>query len=186
MKSSSMWKTLAYVCAGTALMTMAVVAKDVRTISVRDDCDPATFNANVGPGTCVGGGDTTFDEFLGALPDGHDKWRFNNDRTETDLAVNSNNRGGETHTFTEVRKFGGGFIPFLNNPDEDLVSECVALDANGNPTELADGTFVPGAGVNPQTVVPPGGTTPTKTLSRGSHKFQCCIHPWMRSTVTRR
>jgi hypothetical protein len=183
---NSILKTLAYVCAAAVVATMAVAAKDVRTISLRDDCDPATFNANVGPGTCVGDGDTTFDEFLGALPEGHDKWRFNNDRTETDGAVNSNNRGGETHTFTEVGSFGGGFLPFLNNPDEELASECVALDENGDPTLLDDGTFRPGAGVNPKTVVPPGGTTETKNLTRGAHKFQCCIHPWMRSTVTRK
>ena len=26
----------------------------------------------------------------------------------------------------------------------------------------------------------------TTTLPKGTHKFQCCIHPWMRSTVVRR
>ena len=111
----SMWKALSYVCAAAVVTTMAVAAKDVRTISIRDDCDPATFDEAVGPGTCIGDGDTTFAEFLDALADGgHDKWRFNSDRTETDLAVNSSNRGGEVHTFTEVGQFGGGFVPLLN------------------------------------------------------------------------
>ena len=42
----------------------ALVAKDRLDMRLRDDCDPATFNAAVGPGTCVGGGDTTFQAFL--------------------------------------------------------------------------------------------------------------------------
>jgi len=180
----SMWKTLSYVCAAAALTTMAVAAKDVRTISVRDDCDPATFDAAIGPGTCVGEGDTTFQEFLDALADGgHEKWRFNSDRTETDLAVNSSNRGGETHSFTEVKRFGGGFIPLLNM-GQAPVGEC-ALLVNGNPVPTPDGNFVPGADAL-ASLVPPGGSTDTKTLSRGTHLFQCCIHPWMKSTVVRR
>ena len=33
------------------------------------------------------------------------------------------------------------------------------------------------------TFVPPGGTD-TETLNQtGELKFQCCIHPWMRTTV---
>jgi len=182
----SMWKTVSYVCAAAALTTMAVGAKDVRTISVRDECDPATFNAALqDPDACVGDGDVTFTEFLDALADGgHEKWRFNNDRTETDSAVNSSNRGGETHTFTEVKRFGGGFIPLLNM-GQAPISECVDL-STGSPILLPDGTFKPGTGVNPDTVVPAGGTSRTQTLPRGTHKFQCCIHPWMRSTVTRR
>ena len=56
----SMWKALSCVCAVAALTTMAVVAKDVRTISVRDECDPATFNAALqDPATCVGDGETS-------------------------------------------------------------------------------------------------------------------------------
>ena len=183
----SMWKRFSYAIAVVVLATMAVVAKDVRTITIRDDCDPATFNEAVGPGTCVGDGGTTFDEFLAELPDGDDHWRFNSDRTETDGAVNSTNRGGETHSFTEVGAFGGGFIPLLNQPDEDLAPECVKLE-NGEPipSPANDGTFIPGPGFNPQTIVPAGKSSPTQTLKKGSHKFQCCIHPWMRSVVTRK
>jgi len=186
----SMLKRFSYAIAVVVLATMAVVAKDVRTISIRDECDPATFNAAVGPGTCVGDGDTTFDDFLAALADGgDDHWRFNSDRTETDSAVNSSNRGGETHTFTEVARFGGGFIPLLNTSlpaaEQEPVTECAARDENGN--TIPDG----GIGLVPAaeaiaSLVPAGGTTKTQTLSRGTHKFQCCIHPWMRSTVVRR
>jgi hypothetical protein len=181
----SIWKAVSCVCAVVALTTMAVVAKDVRTISIRDECDPATFNEAVGEGTCVGDGEVTFAEFLDALADGgHEKWEFNNDRTETDLAVNSSNRGGEAHTFTEVRQFGGGFIPLLNM-GQAPAPECVLRDANGNPIPDGAGGFVPGAAAL-ASLVPPGGTSATKTLSRGTHRFMCCIHPWMQSTVTRR
>jgi hypothetical protein len=180
-----MWRRLSYAFAAIGLMTIALVAKDVRTISIRDDCDPASFNAAFGDGTCVGDGDTTLDEFAAALPQGHEKWRFNSPQTDTDLGVNSSNRGGETHTFTEVDEFGGGFIPFLNRPDEGLAPECVLFDAAGNPVPGADDTFAPGLGAQ-ASFVPAGGSTPTQTLSKGTHKFQCCIHPWMRSVVTRK
>ena len=181
---TTLWRWLVCLCAVVVLTTLAIRAKDVRTISIRDDCDPATFNAAVGPGTCVGNGGTTFDEFLAALANGgHDKWRFNDPRTETDFAVNASNRGGETHSFTEVDEFGGGFIPLLNMGQEPA-TPCVALDDNGDPIPDGNGAFVPGAGAL-ASLVPPGGRTGTQGLSKGSHKFQCCIHPWMRTVVTR-
>jgi hypothetical protein len=34
---------------------------------VLDDCDPATFNAMFGPGTCVKDGTTTFQAFIAQL-----------------------------------------------------------------------------------------------------------------------
>jgi hypothetical protein len=181
----SIWKALSYVCAVVALTTIAVVAKDVRTISMRDECDQATFDAAIGPGTCVGDGDVTFGEFLDALADGgHEKWRFNNSVTEADVAVNSNNRGGEVHSFTPVERFGGGFIPLLNM-GQAPVPECVARDANGNPIPDGEGNFVPGAAAI-ATFVPPGRNGATMPLKRGTNRFMCCIHPWMQSTVTRR
>ena len=149
---------------------------------MRDECDPASFNAAVGPGTCIGDGDVTFGEFLDALADGgHEKWEFNNSRTEADRAVNANNRGGETHTFTPVAQFGGGFVDVLNM-GQDLIPECVRLDANGNPILDETGALQPAFSSFP-TFVPPGGNSATMPLSKGTHKFQCCIHPWMQSTV---
>ena len=182
-----MWKRVSYALAVVALMAIAIAAKDVRTISVRDECDPASFNAAVGPGTCVGDGDVTFDEFLDALADGgHEKWRFNNVVTDADVAVNANNRGGEGHTFTPVDHFGGGFIPLLNaalpESEQDPIAECAARDENGD-------TIPEGIGLRPAaealaTIIPPDGrnhlTTPLRT---GQNLFQCCIHPWMRTTV---
>ena len=173
----SMWKALSYVCAAAALTTMAVAAKDVRTISVRDECDPATFNAAVGAGTCIGDGDVTFAEFLAEVPNGgHPDWRFNNSVTDADVAVNANNRGGEAHTFTKVAKFGGGFIDVLNT--EAPIPECAVT--------LPSGALIP-AQTALDTIIPPDGQNHLTTrLDRGKNLFQCCIHPWMRSTVTRR
>lgn len=185
-----LWKRLSYALAAVGLMAIALVAKDVRTISVRDECDPASFNAAVGAGTCIGDGDVTFDEFLAAIPDGgHEKWRFNEVVTDADVAVNANNRGGEAHTFTPVDHFGGGFIPLLNaalpESEQEPIAECAARDANGN--TIPDGIGVVPAADALATIIPPDGknhlTTP---LKRGTNRFQCCIHPWMRSTVTRR
>jgi len=174
----SMWKGLSCACAVAALTTMAVVAKDVRTISVRDECDPASFNAAVGDGTCIGDGEVTFAEFLAEVPNGgHEDWRFNNSVTDADVAVNANNRGGEAHTFTKVAAFGGGFIDVLNN-GEAPIAECAVT--------LPDGTLIP-AQKALDTIIPPDGQNHLTTrLDRGKNLFQCCIHPWMRSTVTRR
>jgi hypothetical protein len=179
-----MWKRFSYAFALVGVATIAAYAgPNVRTIQMRDDCDPASFNAAIGPGTCVGGGGTTFDEFLDALADGGDHhWKFNNDRTEADRAVNAQNRGGETHSFTEVNHFGGGFVALLNMGLEP-VNECAARDGNGNLIPDGAGNFVPAAAAI-ATLVPAGGRTGNVALSRGTHRFQCCIHPWMVSTVT--
>ena len=175
---SAVWKRFAYATALIGLTTIAVIGKDVRTVSVRDDCDPATFNAAFGPGTCVGGGDTTVEDFLAEFnaTGSVEKWRFNNERTEADRAVRAENRGGETHTFTPVAHFGGGFIPLLNGDDEPL-TECVGED----PVRDANGNFIPGPDAG--TFIP-SGRSATIALTRGTHRFQCCIHPWMQSTVT--
>ena len=47
---------------------------------------------------------------------------------DTFVAVNN---GGETHTFTEVKAFGGGIVPLLNVLSGNPVPapECLALDA---------------------------------------------------------
>ena len=142
-----------------------------RQVVIRDDCDPATFNAVVGPGTCVKDGGTTFSEFVdqlitqGRAP----AWRFAPDHLSlaSGGTVEARNIGGETHTFTEVANFGGGCIGFLN----DLLGLSPVPECAGFP----DGLF--GA-----TAVPAGGTI-TVTLAPGIHRFECLIHPWMRTTV---
>jgi hypothetical protein len=155
----------------------------IRTVQLRDDCEPASFNAAVGPGTCVGDGDTAFPDFLAdVLATGSsDKWRFNPSNTEADRGMSPQNRGGETHSFTEVRHFGGGFIELLNGGMEPL-AECAARTPDGTLVRDADGNLVPALPAI-QTLVPPGTTGATQTLTKGVHTFQCCIHPWMHTTV---
>ena len=77
----SLSKRFSYSVALTAFIAVAATAyasgPRVRTVTMRDDCDPATFNAAVGPGTCVGDGDTTFAEFLDEVfsEESADKWK---------------------------------------------------------------------------------------------------------------
>ena len=151
--------------------TASSAASSSRMVQMCDDCDPATFNAVVGPGTCVKDGGTTFSEFVdqlitqGRAP----AWRFAPDHLSlaSGGTVEARNIGGETHTFTEVANFGGGCIGFLN----DLLGLSPVPECAGFP----DGLF--GA-----TAVPAGGTI-TVTLAPGIHRFECLIHPWMRTTV---
>ena len=170
-----------YACAVAAILAVAsigvVVANDSLRIRQRDDCDPATFNAAVGDGTCIGGGDTTFDDFLAEFQQtgSVEKWRFNNDHAGVDrgTAITVENRGGETHTFTKVAKFGGGFIDLLNDPNVPVAPECAQAPGVPQPPG-PDNLFVPAGG---------SAVTPALT-KRGTVRFQCCIHPWMRSVVT--
>jgi hypothetical protein len=157
-----------------------------RGVTMRDDCDPASFNANVGPGSCIGDGKTTFGDFVADLTDDHfvAAWRFDSRRFEVERrrSLELKNRGGETHTFTRVANFGGGFVGFLNalsnNPTP--APECAAL---------ADGALVPQPPSATNIFVPAdseadGPRAGSSALPPGTTKWQCCIHPWMRSTIT--
>lgn len=138
-------------------------------IRVQDDCDPASFNAAIGPGTCTGDGDVTFDRFVAALADGgHNHWAFKPGDTRIDHggSLHLVSQGGEVHTFTEVAEFGPGCVPFLNE----------ALGLGGLPPAMDCNT----AFNNPLFA---GAERTVAGLSVGTHKFQCAIHPWMRTTV---
>ncbi len=152
-------------------------------IKIRDRCDPATFNAAIGPGTCVGNGKITFQEFIQELTEDQvvGAWRFSPDEFEvegTQQTLVLESRGGETHTFTKVVEFGGGFIPVLNRLSGNLAPrpECARVLPNGGLAPQDEG---------PTNIFVKAGTTVTgPTLSAGeAAKFQCCIHPWMRTTA---
>src|SRR5262249_19470653 len=83
-----------------------------------------------------------------------------------------NNRGGETHTFTRVDNFGGGFVPLLNelSGNRTPAPECLQ-----SPSDTF--IFVPGL----QNVSGP--TAGSSAIPAGVSRFQCCIHPWMRTTI---
>jgi hypothetical protein len=184
----SLWKRYSYAVSLTALGAVAAVTyatavhagPSIRTVQLRDDCEPTSFNQAIPPDAtgrpaCSGNGDTTFNEFLDELAaqGSVDKWRFNPVSTEADRGVNTENRGGESHTFTEVARFGGGFVALLNGGIEPATECAVQLPGGG----LAP---TPGALAS---LVPSGTTGSNKSLGKGVHRFQCCIHPWMHTTV---
>jgi len=148
-----------------------------------DNCDPATFNLFVGPGTCAATPhrlDTPFLEFIQLLTSplatniiGHPAWQFSPGyvSVRAGQTVRAKNGGGEAHTFTEVIAFGGGFVQPLNGVGFPGITALTPAPACVAPA--------PGA----PTIVAPGGTVQIKQLSPGVHKFQCCIHPWMRAVV---
>ena len=145
-----------------------------RHVELQDDCEPASFNAALGEGACVGDGDTTFDELFESLverdPDGH--WRNHPDETHVrrgeQLVIS--NTGGEFHTFTEVAAFGAGCVPEIN----DL------LGLAGPPAADCAAAFS-----DPRTALPAGATgrLATRGMSLGKHRFMCMIHPWMHTRV---
>jgi len=170
--------------AGVLLVAVAAVAvaRDSRSFRVRDDCDAATFNAAVGDGTCVGDGGTTFQEFLDEVTE--DKsvgaWRFNPDETGLDRGERTiiESRAGEFHTFTRVAKFGGGIVEILNtlSGNPKVAPECGAIDNLAPPT--ATNRFVPPGSAFP------GPDAGSAALPKGTTRWQCCIHPWMRTEIT--
>ena len=120
-------------------------------------------------------GNVTVEEFFELLVSplapgdviGHPSWRNEPSyiTVRDGRTVRVTNRGGRVHTFTNVEQFGGGFIPLLNEQMQPA-PECGA-------------DFTP----NPDVVFVGVGQTQTISLDAGLHKFQCCIHPWMRGAV---
>jgi plastocyanin len=140
-------------------------------VSALDQCDPASFNAALGNGACTKQGNITLTAFNNELNATHQvaSWQFvpNNFTIRVGQAITVTNNGGEKHTFTEVDNFGGGIVPALNsasgNPTE--APECAALAANAM---IASGTTF----------------RTDAAMDAGVEHYQCCIHPWMRATVT--
>ncbi|HEY6128829.1 MAG TPA: hypothetical protein VIW23_11660 [Candidatus Acidoferrum sp.] len=140
-----------------------------------DECDPTTFNAALGPAFChnvaLGAFTTLSDLFAKAAAGTPDKnWDFEPDTVNikkggTLFVVD---QGGEPHTFTEVKEFGGGFLPVLNAPGESTVPECAGGFSNiaVARTRILQGSQIQVTG-----------------LAKGEHLFECCIHPWMRVKV---
>ena len=147
-----------------------------RYIAVLDDCDP-NDPAWAPTGGCTRkDGVVTNAEFNAFLTSprylstvGHPAWRNEPSyvKVEPGQSVRVTNEGGRVHTFTEVANFGGGRVPPLNAsqpgiPPMTPAPECLA------------------AGV---VDIPGGGKDVVDGLTPGNHKFQCCIHPWMRTMI---
>jgi plastocyanin len=134
---------------------------------MHDACDPDTFNAVLGAGTCVRNGGVKFADFISQLTRNGfvGSWNFAPSMVNAQQGDRFRvlNRGGEAHTFTEVEEFGGGIVPSLN--------------------ELA---HVPTVAPECQSLVPGDFIAPGQSVEEaieegeGEEKYQCCIHPWMR------
>jgi hypothetical protein len=176
-----------------------VNAQTTKTLTMWDACDPESFNAAAGSVICIPGhhGTTLFEDFVAELQTDQiaGAWRFNPLVNATEghfnLAhlnlkageqITIRNAGGETHTFTRVERFGGGYIDFLNgltgNPDP--APECAQV--------LPDGTLAPQPESDTNQFVEAatteaGPTAGTAALPRGVSRWECCIHPWMRIII---
>lgn len=155
-------------------------------VDIRDVCDPASFNAAVGDGACersILTGFITFDAFVSELiaDQSVGEWRFAPSQTSVaeKATLHLTNLGGETHTFTQVKNFGGGFVGFLNAPSGNPVPapECAAV-VNGN--------LVPQPPSADNIFLGPGQTATVSLDHEMNAKYQCCIHPWMRLTISPR
>jgi hypothetical protein len=139
-----------------------------------DDCEPTTFNAVLGAGACIGNGHTTFQEFIEELEETQDAHKWRNQPSQAHLNVGRptliENRGGEVHTFTPVAAFGGGFVNDLNGISGNPVPAPECLN-------FASIVFIPAGGVEE------GPVAGSSDLPVGVTRFQCCIHPWMRTII---
>jgi hypothetical protein len=160
---------IAVVLAWAAVAAPAAAAPMVK---LRDACDPATFNAVLGEGACVEGGNVAFDAFIDRLirTGDHPLWRFTPGRATVpaDQTIPVSNVGGEFHTFSRTVEFGGGFVEDLN--------DLLGLD------EIADGCTQPPGATNLFLGAGETGTISPAALGSGTHRFICCIHPWMRAS----
>ena len=191
------WFTLGI---GMALLFACLAnAQTTTIITMRDACDPASFNIALGPGHCVPGqhGNTLFADFIGELQSDQNAgaWRFNPMLNATagtfklvrlDLTSGDQtslvNMGGETHTFTRVAQFGGGFKAKLNGLTGNPVPapECAQVLPDGSlaqQPESPTNQFVEAGNTEA------GPTAGSSALPLGVSLWQCCIHPWMRMVV---
>src|SRR5215470_9658506 len=92
-------------------------------VHLLDDCDPQDPAWAPTGGCTLKDGDVTVAEFnaelVSPLADaviGHQAWRFDPAYLdiESDETLRVKNKGGRTHTFTEVAQFGGGRVDALN------------------------------------------------------------------------
>jgi hypothetical protein len=146
-------------------------APNHRTVQILDNCGPSFNVALQDPGACTRPAGMSFGTFIQQLlKGGAQSWRFAPEQLKLGNGgrITAINRGGEFHTFTEVAAFGGGCVAELNGPlGLTPVPECAG----------APGIFF-------ATGVPQGASLTTAPLASGTHRFQCLIHPWQRTTAT--
>jgi plastocyanin len=157
-----------------APVVAAVNARDAHGrshIAILDDC--ATDPAWAATGGCaLREGAVTEADFgaflfspLSLSAVGHPAWRNEPSylRVAAGTLVDVTNDGGRTHTFTRVAQYGGGRVPPLNQ-GLTPAPECAPMTPDPNQ-------------------VTPGGRLVLNALAPGDHRYQCCIHPWMRALI---
>jgi hypothetical protein len=169
-----------------AAAVVVVATSNPTVIRMQGPCDPASFNAAIGSVVCIGDGTITFDHFVKELTNSQKagSWLFSPaaGTLEPGTGLSLENRSGETHTFTKVKEFGGGFIPFLNQLSGNPVPapECATATIGGlipkpeSPSNIFVEAETTEVGPTAGSAILPSGT---------STKFMCCIHPWMRTEL---
>jgi plastocyanin len=185
-RSLSVALTVGTITAMSALATTTPSEASHRgqAIKIVDDCQPKSFNAVLGRGACIGHGETTFNDFIAELTATKiaQDWHFDPSmlKIHKGRPVILKNEGGETHTFTLVKAFGGGFVDQLNQLLGNPVpaKECAV--------RLPDGSLAPQppSPLNVFLDAQKEYAFRTAGLKRGKYRFECCIHPWMRVILT--
>lgn len=170
MKSLLRVAALASVVAGGLLAMPFVASANPSEIYMNDACSPSFNQIGLGK-LCSSPGGTPFGVFVQELTlnKSAGAWHFSAPQVHVNAgdSLTIGNRGGETHSFTQVTQFGGGGIV---GPINQILF--------GTPTPP---TFFFG----PFNFNPPGDdvTITSSTLTPGTHLFICVIHPWMQETV---
>jgi len=167
---------------GLSIVLLVVSVATAEKIQVLDNCDSTDPAWPTAGGCLIKEGDVTLGEFILLLHSplssaivGHPAWRNQPSyhTIEAGNTLSARNEGGNGHTFTEVATFGGGRFPPFNGvggPSGTIplipAPECLLAPGAVDPTALA-----------------PGATLKVTDLGVGLHRFQCCIHPWMRAAV---
>ena len=164
------------VAAAAVLTFVPVAAANPSKVLASDACSPSFNELFMDPTICTRNGGTPVEVFLQQLQQNKfaGAWHFSPKRVNVDAgdSLTVENRGGETHTFSEVSRFGGGgIVPQLNE----------ILFGTPNPPTF----FIPDPPGQPTNFIPAGGqiTIDPSTLTPGTHLFICAIHPWMEDTV---
>ena len=162
---------IAAALAGLVLTVAPSAWANPSEIYASDACSPSFNVALMDPTACTRTGGTPFDVFIQQLQQNKraGAWHFSAPRVNVKAgsSLTVENRGGETHTFTQATQFGGGgIVPPLNE----------ILFGTPTPPTFFFGSF---------NFLPAGGevTIASSTLTPGTHLFICAIHPWMEETV---
>jgi plastocyanin len=136
-----------------------------RRIFLRDRCGGDSWALF---GGCLIDGNVERPDWLARVIEtgSHPAWRNTPVATavETGTTLEVVNVGGRPHSLTRVANYGGGILPILNTREDTRIPapEC-----------LGGFVRIEGAG---------GSVTHTFT-GAGEQRYQCCFHPWMRTTV---